>query len=82
MNDQGAREFQNRIVIVCVTLIAAFWLGWLWMALTETTVATRRQPIGYVATQTQIDRALDRALIITLLLGPPAIWIWTRGRQE
>lgn len=82
MGKLTAREFHNRIVIVCLTLIAAFWLGWLWMALTETTVANRRNPMGYVATQTQIDRALERALIATLLFGLPAMWIWTRSRQE
>lgn len=82
MGKQTGRDFQNRIVLICVILIGSCWLGWLWMATTETTVATTRDPIGDVATQKQIDHALDRALIVTLLFGPPAIWLWTRSRQE
>lgn len=82
MSKRAAPEFQSRIVLVCLILIGTLWLGWLWMALTETTVATRRDPIGQVATQRQIDQALERAMIVTLLLGPPAIWIWTRNKQE
>jgi len=81
-NDKmNRKELYSQIMMIAIMVILLAWLAFAWTATTGLTFASRSSR-GRIATAEDLMRSRHRAVLMTAIGGPIALWAAAMKRQK